>query len=267
MEKTNIGLVEYAKAQLGKPYFYGTYGKAASKTYYEQKKKQYSKYYKWDYETKWDGVKVHDCIGLVKGYIWGSGVEDKNPRYVAAQDKSANGMRRACKVKGDISTLPEIQGALVFFDGHVGIYEGNGKVIEARGHAFGVVRTALKARPWKYWGLCPYITYTDKEKQETRPSVKEWQLAAIADGFKFPEYGADGIWGRECEAVAKKAVVKRRLVYKYHNLTKLVQRYLEIEVDGKCGKNTAAAIMAYQQKNGLEADGECGLMTWRQILT
>lgn len=99
-----------------------------------------------------------------------------------------------------------------------------------------------------------------------RPTVKQWQLAAIADGFKFPEYGADGLWGRECEAVAKKAVVKKRLIYRYHNLTKLVQSFLGVAVDGKCGKNTKAAIEAYQAANGLKVDGECGLMTWKSIL-
>lgn len=96
-----------------------------------------------------------------------------------------------------------------------------------------------------------------------RPTVKEWQLAAIADGFKLT---ADGKWGAECEKVAKKAIVKKRIVYKYHNLTKLVQKYLCIEVDGKCGNDTKAAIKAYQKQEGLVADGECGINTWEHIL-
>lgn len=271
--KTSTGLVKYAQAQVGKEYWYGTYGSAASKKYYEAKKKQYPSYYKWAYKDKWEGMKVHDCVGLIKGYLWSDGPTDTSPKYNKEQDTSANGMRSRCQVKGDIATIPEVPGLLVFFDGHVGIYEGNGVVIEARGHSFGVVRTKIKARPWKTWGYCPYITYLDKEQPEEkqeetakRPTVKQWQVAAIADGFKFPDYGPDGLWGRECEAVAKKAIVKKRLVYKYPNLTKLLQEYLGVAVDGKCGKKTAAAIAAYQQKQGLKADGECGLMTWRSIL-
>ena len=99
-----------------------------------------------------------------------------------------------------------------------------------------------------------------------RPTVKQFQLSAIADGFKFPKYGADGIWGSECESVARKAVVKKRLIYKYKNLTKLVQSFLGVEVDGKCGTQTAKAIKAYQKKEGLVVDGQCGLMTWKHIL-
>jgi hypothetical protein len=265
--KTNTGLVEYAKAQLGKPYWYGTYGKAISKSLYDSKKKQYPSHYKWSYDAKLEGIKAHDCIGLVKGYLWGNSPTDTKPKYNSAQDYSANSMCKRCEISGKINSIPEVAGVLVFFDGHTGIYEGNGYVIEARGHAYGVVRTKLKSRPWKTWGYCPFIDYGEAAAQQTRPTVKEWQQAAIADGFKFPEYGADGIWGRECEDVARKAIVKRRLTYKYRNLTALLQRFLGVAVDGKCGKHTAAAIKAFQAANGLEADGQCGLMTWRKILT
>lgn len=97
-------------------------------------------------------------------------------------------------------------------------------------------------------------------------SVKEWQKAAIADGFKFPKYGADGSWGKECESVAKKAVIKKRLIYKYKNLTKLVQKVVGVKADGLCGKDTQAAIKAWQKKNGLNADGQVGIASWRKIL-
>lgn len=97
-------------------------------------------------------------------------------------------------------------------------------------------------------------------------TVKEWQLAAIADGFMFPKYGADGVWGAECESVARQAIVKRRVFYTNRNLTKLVQRVVGVEVDGKCGKDTQAAIIAYQKSNGLAADGEVGINTWRKLL-
>lgn len=95
--------------------------------------------------------------------------------------------------------------------------------------------------------------------------VKEWQLAAIVDGFKFPS-GADGVWGAECASVARKAVVKRRLFYTYKNLTRIVQEAVDVSVDGKFGYNTKKAVIAYQKKHGLVADGEVGLNTWKKIL-
>ena len=68
------------------------------------------------------------------------------------------------------------------------------------------------------------------------------------------------------KTVAKKAIVKKRLIYTNKNLTKIVQRIVGVAVDGKCGKNTEKAIIAYQKKHGLTADGEVGINTWKKIL-
>ena len=101
--------------------------------------------------------------------------------------------------------------------------------------------------------------------------VLEWQKAAIADGFNFPEHGADGDWGPECEKVAKEAVVKKQLIgYKYPNLTKIVQKAVGFtdvkDIDGLCGKETKKAIETYQSNHGLVVDGCVGLNTWKVIL-
>ena len=97
-------------------------------------------------------------------------------------------------------------------------------------------------------------------------AVLEWQNAAIADGFGFPKYGADGKWGNECEAVAKQAICKKRDTYKFINLTKIVQRAVGTTADGKFGNNTKNAVIAFQKINGLAADGCVGIETWKKIL-
>ena len=101
---------------------------------------------------------------------------------------------------------------------------------------------------------------------EVKISVLDFQKAAKADGFSFTKFGLDGKWGSECEAVAKKAICKKRLTYKYKNLTKLVQRVVGVTDDGKFGSDTKQAVKAWQKANKLTADGEVGLNTWKKML-
>ena len=109
-----------------------------------------------------------DCVGLVKSYYW-SGKADGgtgSPKYGAAgfPDVNANYMYQAAKIKGKISTMPEIPGLIMYSKSHphVGIYIGNGYTIEstlgARGD--GVVKRKLD-NFWEYWFECPYISYPD----------------------------------------------------------------------------------------------------------
>lgn len=184
MSKTNKGLVAYCKAQLGLPYWYGTFGQFGTLALFNQKKKQYPSKYTTGYKSEHATQKVHDCVGLIKGYLWSSTVNDGDPKYNAKQDKSADGMYSASKVKGAINTLPETPGVLVHKSGHIGVYIGDGKVIEARGKNYGVVTTKLKDRGWEHWCECPYITY-EKEKQDNPLEVVKRFIKAVE---ALPEY-------------------------------------------------------------------------------
>ena len=159
--KTSSGLVDYARSQLEKPYWYGTFGNTATKSLLNSKKKQYPSHYKDNRMEKYKseiGERVHDCVGLIKGYLWSENFVSP-PEYNASQDVSANGMLAKCTEKGSFDTMPEMPGILVFKSGHVGVYVGNKKVIEARGFSYGVVETDLNSRGWTHWGKCPWITY------------------------------------------------------------------------------------------------------------
>lgn len=269
MLKTNIGLVEYAKAQLGKPYWFGCFGQTSTETLYNSKRKQYPSFYTaTDYKRQY-GQRVHDCIGLIKGYLW-SDTPTSQPKYNAAQDVSADGMLAKCIEKGNISTMPELPGVLVFSSQHVGVYIGNGYVIEARGHAYGVVKTKLSSRGWKSWGKCPWIEYIETDQAKKENLVLAFQKAAKADDKTLlPKYGADGDYGNETKEAMQKCVVKRRVIHKYQNCTKLVQRLLGFtgsDIDGKCGPQTEKFIKEFQKKNGLVSDGCCGFQTWTKLL-
>ena len=61
-------LIEYAKAQVGRPYWCGTYGKIASQQLLDYKRNQYPEMYPNPGRppfTSQFGQKVHDCNGLI----------------------------------------------------------------------------------------------------------------------------------------------------------------------------------------------------------
>lgn len=175
---------------------------------------------------------------------------------------------------GDDTGWPEHVGIVTAVTGDsVTVIEGN------YNDAVGYRIVKVNGKYIRGYCLPDYASKADKVevKQETVASpaapapkpenaVLEWQKAAIADGCKFPKYGADGEWGAECEAVAKVAIVRQRSTYLYKNLTKIVQKAVGVTVDGLCGSKTDAAIKAYQKKHGLVADGQVGLKTWKKIL-
>lgn len=182
--KNNFQALQYAKAQLGRQYWYGTFGQLGSEKLLAEKQKQYPKMYK-----KWDpksfeagfGQKVHDCIGLaVKGYMMSPGINEPaiyDPKY----DLSADQMMDACTITGDIDSMPDIPGILVWKSGHIGIYAGYKTTIEAKGHAYGVVVT--KDTKWKKWGLCPWWEYI---------SISSW-LCSLYKNIMNREPDAEGM--------------------------------------------------------------------------
>lgn len=174
MKKTAEGLVLYAISQLGKPYWYGTFGQRSTIELLEQKKKQYPKYYTASDFKNQLGVKVHDCIGLIKGYIWSKSNEDENPKYASngCPDINEKMMYDNALIKGDISKMPDKKGLLVLKNNHIGVYIGSGYVVEAKGHSYGVVKTRLENGGWTKWCECPYITYNDNGKSTDTKAEK-----------------------------------------------------------------------------------------------
>ena len=82
-------------------------------------------------------------------------------------------MIEACTEKGTINTIQNIPGLVLWKENHIGIYMGNGDVIEARGHDYGVVKTKLEDRGWLKWGKLPWVEYSSNK------ASAEEALAAI----------------------------------------------------------------------------------------
>lgn len=182
--KPNKYLVEYCFSQLGRPYWYGTFGQTSDEKLYLQKKSQYPARYTATDFSKQYGKRVHDCVGLIKGAMW-SDTFSSVPKYDQKTDVSADQMIKLCATTGPIKTIPEIPGIIVWKQGHVGVYVGNKTVVEARGHSWGVVQTRLDERPWELWGYCPFFEYETIGDFVTRLYKKILDREPDAAGLDF----------------------------------------------------------------------------------
>ncbi|MCD8322031.1 MAG: C40 family peptidase [Oscillospiraceae bacterium] len=144
-------------------YVWGTFGNVLTMDEYASKLAQYpdnvGRYSSFILQN-WIGRRTADCVGLIKSYGWydpdtGSIEYGSN----GMEDVDTEGMYEAATVKGEIDTLPETSGVIVYMPGHVGVYIGGGYVIESIGTEGGVVKTRLDGRGWTDWFQCPYITY------------------------------------------------------------------------------------------------------------
>jgi len=105
------------------------------------------------------GYRGFDCSGLLKCYTMG-GFE--KPQFSQEMDLNSAGLFAASPRKGAVDTLPETPGICLYMEGHTGVYEGNGSVIECTSNpkfGNGVVRTRLSDRPWTHWYEMPWVEY------------------------------------------------------------------------------------------------------------
>ena len=177
---TNIGLVKHAQKALALPtkYMWGGTLYPITDAYINSKVSDYKKFDPTGKTTGYTPERIQtlrtfagkgyygvDCVCLIKSYPWSGNPESggvKSPKYNGATDVNAGTMYNLAKVKGKISTMPEIPGLIVYSKSHphVGIYIGNGYTIEstlgARGD--GVVKRKLD-NFWELWFECPFIEY------------------------------------------------------------------------------------------------------------
>ena len=202
-----------------------------------------------EYGSKWIGHKVADCSGLFSwafrqlgGYMY-HGSNTMWLKYCTAKGEMRNGKRT--------DGQPLLPGTAVFTystktgkRGHVGLYIGDGWVIEAQGAKAGVVKTKVTNSKWVEWGELKGVDYSgtapapapDPEPAK-RPTirkgnrnayVKEMQTMLRDLGYNLGICGVDGDFGTATE----KAV-----------------REFQRDHDGPDGK-------------ALAIDGICGPATW-----
>ena len=172
--KNNLDLVKWCENAYkdGWGYVYGGYGQVCTKQYLDQQASLFPGNNEAGGEMrqvgeKWLGKRVCDCIGLIKSYAW---YNANSGEIVAGSngftDCGANSIWSNVTESGPISNMPDTPGLAVWMNGHIGVYIGNGEVIEAQGTAYGVVKTELNGRGWTKWLKIPNIKYVNQSNKK-----------------------------------------------------------------------------------------------------
>lgn len=238
-------LANYAVTKKNTPYFYGSKMKVLTNVFMATMHKMYPNTVTDAYMTKAKnkgqiGVVNTDCSGLISGYT--------NKILGSAQ------LYSQAYARMPINTWKIwAPGVVLWKSGHVGVYIGNGKVIEARGIDYGTVETDIEARGWSYGLTFSWMDYTYDEgvpsdqitykkenpyKEPTKLIVKgskgdgvKWlQYELIEAGYNIGTYGPD------------------------HN-----------GIDGQAGSKTISALTSFQQSAKIQIDGICGPETRKAL--
>ena len=175
------------------------------------------------------GARAFDCSGLVCWALCECGAKPKG------FDTTAHGLYKSYTTA--ISKHDLRDGDLCFKvkNGkahHVGIYV-NGKIVEAKGRAYGVVSSSVSSS-WNAFGRLNikwddepqgYIFTRNLKKGMKGEDVKELQKLLMKKGYTLAKYGADGSFGTETDRAVRRVQVDKKL-----------------KVDGIAGKNTITAL-------------------------
>ncbi|MGN0498350.1 MAG: hypothetical protein ACI4F6_04760 [Acutalibacteraceae bacterium] len=170
--KNNLDIVKWAidAQENGWGYVYGTYGSVLDEALLTSKIAQYPDEVggKEDFiRQNWLGGRTADCVGLIKGYGWyNTQTAQIEIGANGMPDIGADTMYENASEKGTIDTIPEIPGLAVWHEGHIGIYIGNGEVIQAANTNSGVIRTPIGQSGWTHWLKIPYINYIEEREEQ-----------------------------------------------------------------------------------------------------
>ena len=160
-------LVRHAYTCMRMPTVYcrGGMGQILTREWLPEAKKRNPEHYRnsSDFDMLWSipngEIRCFDCSGLIKCYLMGG---LRHFEYDRSLDINARTMLKRAEGKGTIETMPEQPGICVYMADHVGIYAGNGRVIEATPNprfGNGVVMTRLTDREWSHWFRLSGISY------------------------------------------------------------------------------------------------------------
>ena len=173
-----------------------------------------------------------DCSGLIYSYCGGERCGDPQLNTATARGSVSSG-------------IPNVHGLGLWRPGHVGVYVGNGEVVEERGFNYGCQLTKLKGRGWQHWYKLPFIKYPENTPIEP-PHTSTYKL-----GDRLLKSGRKGEDVKELQS---------NLITLGYNLSKY-------GADGDYGSETIEAVKAFQEEHDLNPDGEYGPLSHQAMMS
>lgn len=181
--------------------------------------KENNYYYSALYGSRWIGKRVADCSGLFRRAFdqLGGAISHSSNRiwegYCAKQGKLQNGART------DGLILKPGTAVFVHPAGknrtHIGLYIGDGLVIEASGTQTGVIRSSVTHKKWVEWGELKNVSYEggDEPMPDYKPILRKGDKGSFVTlaqtmlhnkGYDLGKYGVDGSFGSATEEAVKR---------------------------------------------------------------
>lgn len=245
MNKSEIARA-WCLERVGCPYLYGGTGQICTPSYRQARAAQYPQYAekirrncprmaggsascigcRWA-DAGGRGRRAYDCAQLTRWCMAAVGI-------TLVSGAHSQWTKTVWAHQGSLQNMPRDMLCLVYREnagrmGHVGVYLGDGTVVHAKGHDYGVVHQSLSATDFTHYGI-PAGLYDDLaplaiQKGASGEIVKQLQEMLLEAGMALPRWGADGQFGSE----------------------------------------TAAAVLAFQQSLGLPETGACDAATWQAL--
>ncbi len=223
---------------VGCGYIYGATGWICTPSRLAQQEKQYPSFAKQmkRYGKKWMGKPCYDCAQLTRDVARQAGIS--LPSGATSQWRAAG----IWKEKDVIDTLPDEAGIFLFTmrNGrmtHTGVSIGNGEEVDARGHAYGVVRRKISETSYTHWArlAIDYNAPIEAENPVPEPTKPTLRTGSRGEDVRILQ----------------------------ENLRQL--GFLNDTADGIFGTNTNAAVRNFQKAQGLSVDGVVGAGTWAAL--
>lgn len=252
-------MASIAESLVGCPYVYATCGKtctpsmrrerASAKPDYAASIEKYCPVLSGRKGTcegcKYNGKPAFDCRGLTYYCCKSAGLS------ISSVGATTQWNTDSWQEKGEISKMPSDKPCILFLQDaknkktmkHTGVYLGNGYAVDSRGHASGVVKSAVHALSWTHYAIpkgafdavdAPITSEADTDRVSGHPTIRKGsknsdvklaQETLLSLGYDLPKYGADGSFGNE----------------------------------------TAEAVRAFQRDKGLDVDAVIGAKTWAAL--